>query len=131
MGPVKVAIIGYVVAGALLDVLVWRYRRFANWYLLFECVVVIIQGFVPFDYGKFQSIFLLMVMVQTFIEFATSTGSNILLCTATCLVIDVAIFPRIYVEDVTFVVIFQKILNALFCFIILTFIGMLITYITQ
>ena len=71
-----------------------------------------------------------MVMTQTFVEFATATGPNIFACFATCLVIDIGVYPVIYSEDLTVGIIGEKVLNAFFVFIILTLIGMLVTYIS-
>ena len=42
MGPIKTAIVGYVIAGFLLDLLVWRRRKYASWIIYFECIVAII-----------------------------------------------------------------------------------------
>ena len=96
MGPTIIAIYCYVAAGVLLDLLVWRRRKYASWIIYYECVVTIISAFVPFDYGSYQGIILLMVLTQTFIEFATATGPNILALALTCLVIDLGIVPKVY-----------------------------------
>ena len=42
-----------------------------------------------------------------------------------------AIFPTLYNEEMDFSLIFAKILNTFFCFIVLTIMGMMVTYIAQ
>ena len=55
---VKIAIYALIVLGVLLDIVVWKQRRFASWLLYYECVSFIVQGFVPFDYGNFRTLVL-------------------------------------------------------------------------
>ena len=58
-------------------------------------------------------------------------GPNILACTLTYLVIELGIFPIVYDEDINATLILKKVFNCMFCFLILTCIGMLVTYITR
>ena len=48
---VKIAVVTMIVLGVLLDMLVWRARKFANLILYYEMFGVLIQGFVPYDLG--------------------------------------------------------------------------------
>lgn len=65
--PVKTLITVMIVAGILLDVVVWWKRKHANWLIYYELISMLLQGFVPFDIGDFRSITLLFLVVQTFI----------------------------------------------------------------
>lgn len=62
---------------------------------------------------------------------ATVPGYNIIASTLTLLVMEFAIFPFLYSEEMVFSIIFAKVLNGFFCFIILTIMGMMVTYIAQ
>ena len=48
----------------LLDLLVWRWRRLANWLLYYEFLSALAQGMVPFDYGNFD---ILVVFLQNLV----------------------------------------------------------------
>ena len=60
---VKMVLIALIPIGVLLDVLIWRRRQFANWLLYYELVSILLQGFVPFNFGDFQLIMLLMLLI--------------------------------------------------------------------
>ena len=60
---IKIVLIALIPIGVLLDVLIWRRRQFANWLLYYELVSILLQGFVPFNFGDFQLIMLQMLMV--------------------------------------------------------------------
>ena len=54
----------------ILDALVYKYRWMARYLVHYEVLSTWVQGLVPFDLGDVSSIFLLMLMVQTYITVA-------------------------------------------------------------
>lgn len=55
---IKTIIIALIPVGVILDLLIWRYRHLANWVIYYEFVQILLQGFVPFQYGDFQLLML-------------------------------------------------------------------------
>lgn len=72
-----------------------------------------------------------MLMIQTFITSACDIGPNIIAGTGVMLVISFVAFPVIKNEEWTVSLTLNKIFNTCFGFVILTVLGMLITYIAQ
>ena len=128
---IKMILIALIPIGVLLDIIIWRRRQFANWLLYYELVSILLQGFVPFNFGDFQLIMLLMLMIQTFITVACDLSPNVICCTIVCLIMMFGQFPIMYNEIWSISMVVGKILNALFLFIILTILSMLVTYIAQ
>ena len=59
MSTVQAIIIALLPIGVILDILMFRWRWFANCVIYYEVVSVIFQTFVPFDYGEFQLLVIL------------------------------------------------------------------------
>ena len=57
------SIIVLIPLGVILDILIWRRRRLAKWLFYYELLSILSQGFVPFNFGDFQLIMLLMLMI--------------------------------------------------------------------
>ena len=56
-------IIALIPLGVLLDLLVWRRRHLAGWLIYYESLSILVQGFVPWNFGDFQGLILIMVMI--------------------------------------------------------------------
>lgn len=50
-----VSTISIIVAGLLLDVLIWYKRKAANCLIYFELLNLVNHGFIPYDYGQFAT----------------------------------------------------------------------------
>ena len=61
------AIISLIPVGVILDIVAWRRREFAGWIFYYELVSNLVQAFVPFDYGDFRSVTILMVIMTLFV----------------------------------------------------------------
>ena len=59
MPYVKTLIIVLLPIGLLLDLLTWRWRHFGNLIIYYELLSLLIQGFVPFDFGNFEMLLIL------------------------------------------------------------------------
>ena len=53
MTTVKALIIALLPIGVILNILIWKWRWFANFVIYYEVASTIMQSFVPFDYGEF------------------------------------------------------------------------------
>ena len=60
---VKTTILVMIILGLVLDVLIFKYRWMARYLVYYEVLSIFSQGFVPFNFGDFMNIFLLMLMV--------------------------------------------------------------------
>ena len=126
---VKTVIIVLIPIGVLLDILVWRRRHFAIWIYYYELLSLLNQHFVPFDYGDFANLMLLMAMLMSFILHSCDLSRNIISCTIVSLVMMFGPNPIIYKEIWSFGMIIGKILNAFFIFTLLTVLSMVVTYV--
>ena len=46
----------FIVIGVMLDIVIWRHRKYARVIPYLELAVLFIQGFIPFNYGDFMGI---------------------------------------------------------------------------
>ena len=92
----KSSIIALIVLGVVLDILVWRRRHLGYLIIYYELVNILSQAIVPFDFGTFEGIMLIMLMVQTFITVACAPAQNIIACTVTVLICEFGAFPLVY-----------------------------------
>ena len=60
---VKIAIFVLILIGVLVDIILYKHRKYANYLLYYELVSTIVQGFVPFNYGDFRNLFLIFIML--------------------------------------------------------------------
>ena len=67
--------------GALLDIVIWRNRRYASIIPYFEIAGLFIQGFVPFNYGDFMGFFTTMTMVSLYASVCCELGPNLIAVT--------------------------------------------------
>lgn len=50
--PLTTAIIAMIPIGVLIDIICWKRRSFAKLIIYYEAVSMLLQGFVPFDFGS-------------------------------------------------------------------------------
>lgn len=74
---------------------------------------------------------LLFVSVINFLSYGTSLGLHIVASVVTQLIIDFGPTMFIYNQDLSFTLIFSKLINSLWTFVILITYGMILTYIVQ
>ena len=60
---VQAILISTIPIGILLDVVCYRYRHLSRWLIYYELVVIFLQGFVPFNFGDFKGLIILMLMI--------------------------------------------------------------------
>lgn len=60
---VKIINYAFIVIGVLLDIVIWRHRKYARIIPYLEIAVLFIQGFVPFNYGDFMGILSVMIRI--------------------------------------------------------------------
>ena len=131
---VKVAIIVLIAVGLIVDLVAWRRRHFANLIIYFESVSVLVQSFVPFDYGTFD----LLVFLQTYILLywigVCKTGQSVVAPTVTYAIEAYVVIPKMYIIEGghwSFGRQFALAQSISICFIFLTIMSMLITYIVR
>ena len=83
---IKIILISLIPIGVLLDILICRRRHLANLLFYYEMISILLQGFVPFDFGDFGMIMLLMLMIQTYITVACDLSRNVICCTVISLI---------------------------------------------
>lgn len=127
--PVTICAVTLVVIGVLLDILIWRKRKFARLLIYYELLSISLQSLVPLDLGDFESMTLLMVLTNTFIWVGCYPRANIFACIATLLFVEFVTFPMMYQQEWNLINITRKLLNTFFLTIILVCVGMLVVYI--
>ena len=60
---VRIAIIALIIIGMIVDIVIYKHRKYANWLIYFELVSTLVQGLVPFNYGDFRNLYLILVML--------------------------------------------------------------------
>ena len=119
--------------GVLLDFIVWKWRKRANLILYYELISLIIQCFVPFDYGDFDQLVLFITSLFVYMSGACNTGQSVILTLASLLWIEYINIPLIYDLENQWTFGRQAaIINILFTlFVFLTTVSMLIAYIAR
>ncbi len=74
---------------------------------------------------------LLFVSFFIFLCYGTSLGLNIVASVVTQLIVDFGPVMVIYNQDLKFALIFSKLINSMWIFVLLTIYGMTLTYIVQ
>ena len=129
---VKATIITLIPIGILLDILVWRYRRYASLLYIYEMLSLIVHSFVPFDGGDFASVILLGIISFAFLTLSRMNRSDILISVLTMIVIEFLVYPRVLQEEkFTAGGIVNIVLNILYLVAMLTVLSMIVTYIAQ
>ena len=132
MSPIKTVIIVCIAVGVLIDIVTIFYRPFASWVVYFEAVYLLLHGFVPYDYGQFQSFILLMQMIVMFTVSACKLGSSSIVCIVTLALLEVVMLPMLYKEQsITTELILEKLAIAFVCYVILSIYSMIGAYIAQ
>ena len=125
---IKITTITLIALGLLLDILIWRRRKYAAWLLYFELLNVLLQGLVPFNYGHFTLTILCMTFVMIYVLVGCNMGPNII---ATILTLTVVVFveiPLLHREEWDGIMVTGKFFTVLVCFLFLTGASMLFTY---
>ena len=128
---VKYALIVLICIGILLDLAVWKYRKYAHLILYFELCNMCLHAMLPLKFGEVGNLLFLLSYIMTFIQYSCSMGPNIIATTATFTFFQLYPMVIIYNEEFTISFVIGKLLNSFFCFGICTIIGMIVTYIAQ
>ena len=129
--PVTIVAIALIFVGVLLDVLVWRKRKFARYLIYYELLSAIVQGLIPLNFGDFESLTAVMIITNTFFYVGCDPRSNIILCTVTQLFIEFVLFPKMYQQEWAASMIIRKLLYTVITFLFLVCVGVLVVHITQ
>ena len=92
---VKICLITSTVLGGLLDMLIWKHRKFAIAIFYYECIVLLVHGFVPYDYGAIGDFFALLTIYSMFLGYCCDLGRNGIAIIATYLIQTLLILPKI------------------------------------
>ena len=120
-----------VVLGTVLDVIVWKQRRYANLLIYYELISLICHGFLPLNYGNVTAQFLLFAYLWIYLLTACDMGPNIIASTLSLTCLQLCPQPIIYNESFTIGLVTAKILNSAVFFVVATVLSMTITYIAQ
>ena len=126
---VQIVIISFIPLGIILDLVCWRYRHLSSLIFYFELVSLVIQSFVPWDFGDFRPVIVLVILGSNFILYSNGSVGNIIGCTLGSLVIELFCHQFILAEEFKFGTLSGAMLNAVSIFIIVTVLSMLVTYI--
>lgn len=128
---IKTVIISLIPFGIVLDLICYWRRDFARFIFYYELICLIVQGFVPIDRGDFGTFFLLMLLFYLGVVMSTTTRMNILAAVATFIVLEFGPIPIVHQQDWKLAMVLSKLLYLGLTFILLTFLGMMLTYIAQ
>ena len=118
-----------IVLGVLLDVACWKYRKLATCLFLFECVIVILNGFAPINYGYYGpfvtlvSLFVLVTMLACHFP-----GPNIVFVTLFYFMIEFVQQPMV-TESPNYS--YQKFICMLTLFVLSSLVWMLIRWVLR
>ena len=124
-------IIALIPLGVLLDLLVWRRRHLAGWLIYYESLSIFVQGFVPFNFGDFQGLILIMVMIMASLNVLCDTGPAIIVSSLSVFIVESTCYSLVLKKGFSVGVLFGAIVNALACTLILTALCMMIVYIAK
>ena len=126
---VKTVLIALIPVGAIIDVVAWRRRELAELIYYYDLLVILIHGFIPFEYGDFMNFTLFTVMFQAFISTASYLSRNAICSAFVHAVVLLVAHPIVYNQAWSFGMVFHKIWSVFFSFSSLVMMSMLITYI--
>lgn len=126
---VKGAVIGMVGLGVLLNILVWRKRKFARVLIYYELTSNLLQTLCPFNLGDVMMMTLFMNTEHLFFVSASHPAFDVLLCSITVFLQTSVILPINYKEGHSMKDVQNGIFNAFFAAAVLIVISMAITYI--
>ena len=129
--PVKICICVMILLGAVLDIIVWKYRKYASMIIYYELIQQCIIAFLPLNWGDMANLTEALLTLQIFMQFSCNMGPNIIASTLALTFIQLCPQKIIFSENVDFLWIVGKLFNTLFIFVICCIAGMIVTYIAQ
>ena len=124
---VKICLVASSVLGGLIDLLVWKHRKFAMAIFYYECIVLLIHGFVPYDYGAIGDFFIILTMYTIFMGYACDLGRNIIAIVCTYLVLTLFIMTHINNEEsISLSKAFGRLYDGVMVFVICTILTLMI-----
>ena len=116
-----------------MDFIVWKWRQRANLILYYELISFVVQGFVPFDYGDFDQLVLLITALFMYMCGACNTGESVIFTLLSLFLIEYIGIPLVYDLESQWTIGRQvAVIYILFtAFVFLTTVSMLITYIAR
>ena len=99
--------------------LIWKHRRFAIAIFYYECIVLLVHGFVPYDYGAIGDFFALLTVYSFLLGYSCDLGRNGIAIIATYLIQTLLILPKInHDESITFNKVFGRLYDSVMGFVI-------------
>ena len=128
---VKYTVIALICIGILLDLVIWKNRKYASLLVYFELCNMCLHAMLPMKFGEVGNLLFLLSFMMTFIFYSCDMGPNIIATTVVFSFFQLCPMAIMYNEEYTIAFVIGKLLNSFFCFGICTIIGMVVTYIAQ
>ena len=115
----------------VLDIVIWKYRKYANLIVYCELFHACISAFLPLDFGDMANLTQLMAMLWIVVLHGCSMGHNCIASTLALTFIQLCPHAIVNNENINVPFVIGKLLNSIFLFLICSIIGMVVTYIAQ
>ena len=129
--PIKICIWVSFVVAIVLDIIIWKYRKYASYIIYYELILSCLQAFLPLNYGDMSNLTYLFATVWVQIVYSCDMSRNSIATTLTLTFIQFCPHPIIHNEKINLVFVIGKLLNSLFLFQMCSIFSMLVTYIVQ
>lgn len=120
-----------IILGVLLDLLSWKYRKFARYIIYYEMIYGMLFSFVPVNLGDLSNPFYVLNIGVSFVLYACQVDVDIVSCTIALTIQLMIQKPLVFNQEFTLGFALGQLFHSVFALFFLMFSGMLVTYIAQ
>ena len=117
--------------GLILDIVALRYREKANWIIYFEIGYMLIQSFVPYNFGSVGRVLQLFTVFLVFLGYSVDMTMNSIIVVVLFIILRVVNYPLMYNIERTPVYISTCVWECLLLFLMCTNFSMNFTYLAN
>lgn len=117
------------VLGILINILIWKYRSYANLIIYFETLDALIGGLMPLNYGVTNTGYYFLKMVYENVLYAVDIGPSIIVTTIAITIILLIEEPVVYDIEINMSFVIAKLSICILTFVVCTLLGMVVVYI--
>ena len=123
--------IATIVVGVLLDILAWKYRKYAAYIIYYEMIVMLTLGLCPLSINNtpITNFFYYMWIVSCYFFYACDIVKNIVACSVTLVIFLMVEVTFVFNLEITMSLVFKNLLILALTFGVLSCLAMLVTYI--
>ena len=98
-GNIRYVVYAMLAVGVTLDLACWRWRSAANMLFAFECLVLVLEGFIPIDFGQWQAFVICLQFLLLQASVGLHPAANIVASTLIYFAVEFFESPKVRASD--------------------------------